>query len=219
VTRSVLVLAGGRSRRLGRDKAWVEVGGAPVLARVLRAAREALATDDPDLLVSVTDAAPFEARFSVDLANEFAGVRLIEDDVSGAGPVAGLARGLAAARGDVVAVLAADLPFVGAALIDGLFRSLAGDDAVDVVVPLVDGREQLLCAGYRASVAARAADLMAGLSAGPSGPSVAALLHTLHVSRVVTVAALSPGELAIQCRGIDTPADLAWAHEEAARRG
>lgn len=224
MTRSVLILAGGGSRRLGRDKMWVDIGGSPVVARVIDSARRAPGGATPDILVSVREAAPFQERCAADPDGVFAGIRLVTDDVPDAGPVAGLAEGLAAARGDVVVVLAGDLPFVSADLIGGLFEALEGAPDTDVIVPTLRGRDQVLCAAYRAGLATRAADLMAGVKAtgdtggsGPAGPRVDALFAGLNVCRVDSIAGRGPEELAVECRGIDTPADLAWARERVAR--
>jgi len=221
VSRSVLLLAGGASSRLGRDKAFVEVGGRTVLARAVAAARSALPGENPDILLSVRDPAPFTEAFQADPDGGFAGVRLVLDEVPDGGPVAGLAAGLAAAAGESVAVVAADLPFVTGDLLAGLLALLEEHPDVDGVVPTVSGRDQTLCAAFRARVAELATDLMDGVSgladggAGRAGPSVASLIESLDVRRVAEVAGYGPGELAVLCRGIDTPADLEWARQRA----
>ena len=222
MTRSVLLLAGGRSTRLGREKPWTVVGGRTLFARQLGAAR-----DMADLVVSVRDAGPFarallEARWSRAGENAFAlegrRLRLIPDPVPGLGPVAGLAAGLAAAEGDGVAVFSADLPFVTAGLIEGLLAALEDgrhvDPDLDAVVPVVEGRAQPLCAAYRRRVAGAASAWLVS-APEPRGPSVLGLLERLRVRRVTAVAPLGPAALADATRGIDTPEDLAWARARA----
>ena len=221
MSRSVLLLAGGASSRLGRNKALAEVGGRTVLSRVVAAARAALSDDDPDILLSVRDTAPFIDAFQADPDHHLAGVRFVLDEVPDGGPVAGLAAGLTAATGESVAVVAADLPFVTGDLIAGLLARLEEDPDVDAVVPTVNGRDQTLCAAFRARVAGVAASLVGGAvgradgAVSGAGPSVVSLVESLQVRRADEVAGYGAAELAVLCRGIDTLADLEWARERA----
>ncbi|MFV1988951.1 MAG: molybdenum cofactor guanylyltransferase [Gemmatimonadota bacterium] len=210
MSRSALLLAGGASSRLGRDKALVEIGGRTVLSLVASAARSALSSDAPDILLSVRDAASFAGALQVDPDDILAGVRLVFDEVPDRGPVAGFAAGLAAATGEIVAVVAADLPFVTGDLLAGLLTLLEEDPDVDAVVPTVGGRDQTLCAAFRSRVAGVAADLLDRATVG-AGPSVVSLIASLDVRRVSEVAGYGAEDLAVLCRGIDTPADLEWA--------
>ncbi len=107
---SVVVLAGGRSRRMGRDKAALPVAGhGSLLGRQLALAaalqpRERLLSHRRDQHL----AAPGD-------------VRRIHDD-GGAGPLGGVAAALGAMRGDALLVLAVDLP----ALQPDLLRRIVG---------------------------------------------------------------------------------------------
>jgi molybdopterin-guanine dinucleotide biosynthesis protein A len=230
VTRSAVLLAGGRSRRLGRDKPLVEIGGRTILERTL----EATAAVE-DIVLSVRDAAPHLAvlvragwrlsgpetgddRAFRELLRGTRRLRVVPDPTPDLGPVAGLAAGLAAARGDRAVVLAADLPFVTASLVERLFDALDRTPACDAVVPSIDGREQPLLAAYRTRVTAAAASRLAAVpdaggrsGSARGGPSVAGLLHALRVVRI-DGAALGPiEEVRRAARGIDTPLDLEWA--------
>src|SRR3954467_7209728 len=90
-----VVLAGGKARRLGgQPKPQLEVGGRSMLAAVLAAVDGA----DPRVVVGPPQPGP-------------AGARLVGEEPPGGGPVPALAAGLAVVGTDVVAVLAADLPF------------------------------------------------------------------------------------------------------------
>ncbi|MDH3733924.1 MAG: NTP transferase domain-containing protein, partial [Gemmatimonadota bacterium] len=187
-------------------------GDQTVLGRLLDSARAARVSD---LLVAVRDAETAHDWLEA-TGHELDDVRLVEDVRVGLGPVAGLAA-LGAARGAAVAVLSADLPFVTAALIDGLLDELetGGEDAV---IPRVEGRDQWLCAAYRSGVGEVASRLIADLDASSSaGPSVRDLLGHLSVRRIERVRGVAAGDLATACRGIDTPADLEWARSLAAR--
>jgi molybdopterin-guanine dinucleotide biosynthesis protein A len=95
-----IVLAGGTARRLdGADKPMLEVDGDPMLVRVLDAVGGARTR------VVVGPRRPIDRD-----------VIWCRERPSGSGPVAGLAAGLPLTRADVVVVLAADLPWIAAAV-------------------------------------------------------------------------------------------------------
>ncbi|HEY8491167.1 MAG TPA: molybdenum cofactor guanylyltransferase [Dehalococcoidia bacterium] len=122
------VLAGGRSRRMGTDKARLELGGRPLLFYVL----DALTTVADDLLV----VGPRHRLPPLPPA-----VRAVEDRRPGRGPLEGIATALRESRGRWVLVAACDLPFLQPALLRELCDRAAGCDAV---VPHVGGRHHLL---------------------------------------------------------------------------
>ena len=88
-----LVLAGGRSRRMGTDKALLTVDGRPLVSHV--ATR--LATLCPTVLVAPGPRRLLQVVWPQD-----------DDRIAGAGPLAGILGGLAAATTPLVAVVAAD---------------------------------------------------------------------------------------------------------------
>lgn len=94
------VLAGGQSRRMGRNKALLRLAGEPLWRRQLRLLREAGA--QPVLLVQ----APGQRALRRDV---------LRDTVRDAGPLAGLHAALTACPAPLLAVLAVDLPALDAA--------------------------------------------------------------------------------------------------------
>lgn len=217
MSRSVLLLAGGRSRRLGHAKSAVRIGAQTVLERMLDAVREVDLGPSPDILISVRDAADFRERHAGRGA-ALDGVRLVEDERPNLGPVAGLAAGLGAATGDVVAVLGADTPFITAGLVEGLLRELEAAPDADVVIPEVEGRAQRLCAAYRSGLGAHARELVDAATGPEEGPRVTDLLDRGRVRLVRELPGQDPASWVVQCRGIDTPADLQWAIERVLAR-
>jgi molybdopterin-guanine dinucleotide biosynthesis protein A len=140
----VVVLTGGGSRRMGRDKATLDVGGASLLDRTL-------AGVPADVPVVVAGPA---------VSMDRPGVRFVQEDPLGGGPVAGLEAALALTSTPVVVLLATDLPLIGT-LPELLAAELAGDDSADppldgVLVEDASGRPQQLCAAYRTSALRRA---------------------------------------------------------------
>ncbi len=129
---AAFILAGGKSSRMGADKAFVEFEGRTLLARALEVARSVT----PDVRI-VGDAERFAA---------FAAV--VEDVFRGCGPLGGIHAGLRASEVELNLVLAVDLPFVSWAWLRYLIgRAQAERDAV-AVVPRAGGW-QPLCAVYR----------------------------------------------------------------------
>ena len=128
---TAVALAGGRSRRFGRDKALEPFGGEPLLHRVSR--RLALATQAAETLVVVSD--PERARELPLLP----GQRLVYDAVPGCGPLGGIFAALLSSRTEWVCVAACDMPFLSAPLLRRLAERRAG---VDAVAPAPGGRPE-----------------------------------------------------------------------------
>lgn len=130
---TAVVLAGGASSRMGRDKALLELDGSPLVQRLVRALEPHFA----EVLVS--------ARRASDYA--FVGCPVIPDPVAGQGPLGGMAAALQAARHDPVFFTPCDLAEPPVDLAVRLLRAL-GD--ADVVLPRhTDGRLEPLIAGLR----------------------------------------------------------------------
>jgi len=126
---SVAVLTGGESRRMGRDKALLEVGGRTLVGRVVDAAQAAGAHR------VVTLGGP----------DREIGVAHLPDRESGRGPLAGIASALSSLGPDPVVVLACDLPGIDPATIRLVAESLGTHD---VAVARTD-RLEPLCSAWR----------------------------------------------------------------------
>jgi molybdopterin-guanine dinucleotide biosynthesis protein A len=206
---ALLVLAGGRSRRMGRDKAWLPVDGRPVLLRVLAAGRDA------GVGQAVVVASPGQS-----LPPLPAGVTRVDDPAerSYEGPLSGMAVGLEhlAARGVALAGLAAcDAVWLGPTHLRFVLEQLRAHPELDAVVPedepRPDGTRRLhpLCAAVRVAPACRAAQAL--LQAGER--AARALLHDLS-ARGLPVAALPDPRVTWAC---NTPEE--WAEAVAALQG
>jgi molybdopterin-guanine dinucleotide biosynthesis protein A len=129
---AVFILAGGKSTRMGTDKAFVTLDGKTLLARALEVAR--LVTADVRI---VGDAAKFGAFASV-----------VEDVFRECGPLGGIHAALRASAAELNLMLAVDLPFVSRALLEYLIARAQSSDAT-VTVARTGGGWQPLCAVYR----------------------------------------------------------------------
>jgi len=128
---SSVILAGGQSRRLGQDKAFVEVGGQPLIERVLQVVR---ALSD-DVVIVTNDPARYERL----------GVRLVGDIYPGKASLGGIYTGLASARAEQALVVGCDMPFLNLGLLRHMIRLAAG---YAVVIPRYDGYLEPLHAIY-----------------------------------------------------------------------
>ncbi|SHK70030.1 molybdenum cofactor guanylyltransferase [Rhodothermus profundi] len=150
---TALLLAGGRSRRFGTDKARAEVNGRPMLQRVYDVARRFT----PHVLLSVRA----DGDFYFDLVPP--AVPRLLDPVPDAGPLAGLVAGLRTARTPWLLALACDLPFLTKEALQPLLEARTAD--VTAVVPITsDGYRQPLCALYHVAAVRPVAE--AQLTAG-----------------------------------------------------
>lgn len=156
---SGIVLAGGRSRRMGTDKASLVLGGVSMLQRSID--RLAPAVDE---LVLV--GAPGRVLPSVVTSLD---VRLVEDPVEGEGPLVGIAAGLEACGGEAAVVVAVDMPFVEAALLRRLVERLSADHRW--AVPIAEDRPQPLCSAFATSALSV---IRVHLEAGDRAPMAAA---------------------------------------------
>jgi molybdopterin-guanine dinucleotide biosynthesis protein A len=161
-----VVLAGGDARRLdGADKPALEIGGATLLDRVLAACAGARRT------VCVGPARPTARP-----------VRWTREEPAGGGPVAALAAGFGEASAALVLVLAADLPFLDAALVHALVREAGPADGAVLVD--ADGREQWLAACYQHTALAAGLVRLRAERGRLAGASLRALVSPLALRRV-----------------------------------
>ncbi|UCC88043.1 MAG: molybdenum cofactor guanylyltransferase [Anaerolineales bacterium] len=117
---SVAILAGGQSRRMGQDKAFLPVGGRPVIERVLE--RVTPLSDDLMLVVDVP------------MKYGHLGQRMVVDVLPGKGALGGIYTSIHAARHQHCLVVACDMPFLNADLLDHMASLAIG---FDVVIPRI----------------------------------------------------------------------------------
>jgi molybdopterin-guanine dinucleotide biosynthesis protein A len=141
---TAIVLAGGRSSRMGTPKALLLFDGEPLIAYVVATLRRLFAE-------VVVVAAPGQSLPSMPAT-------LVRDEVEHQGPVAGIYYGLRAAGGDVSFVTSCDSAFLNVDLIAHLVSEIPEHD---VVVPHWQGRHQPLHAVYRRSVSPLLAEQLA----------------------------------------------------------
>ena len=193
---SIFILAGGKSTRMGSDKAFLELDGLPLIDRVLALARTV------SEMVSIVGE---RAKFS-----EFAPV--IEDVYPSHGPLGGIHAALASSQADCNLILGIDLPFLTAPLLRYV-RSEAQASGATVTVPFASGHYHTLCAVYRKEFASVAE------SALQSGKNRIDTLFAGVPVRLLEEAELTQaGFHASIFRNVNTPEDWEQAKQEFASR-
>ncbi len=194
-----IVLAGGRATRFGADKLAADVGGRPLLHRAILAV--AAVSDEVVVVIGSDGARPLLP------ADADVRVHVVRDAVAHRGPLAGLAAGLAAARGRLAILVGGDQPSLSPAILAELLLWLgqeADGSPLDAVALAEDGLLRPLPAALRVATAR---------------PVVVALLdggsrNLLSLFERLRVGTLEPERWRIldpdgaSLRDVDTPADL-----------
>ena len=135
---TAIVLCGGRSTRMGSDKASLPFGNETMLERISRIVSE------------VTDEVIVVGRRDQDAST-------MHDAIEAQGPLAGIAAGLSASKTDLNVIVACDMPLIKPAVLRRLV-SLIDDN--DICVAVVDGHASALCGVYRSRIASDAQELL-----------------------------------------------------------
>ena len=215
---SIVILSGGKSKRMGTDKGSLKIGGESFVGHLIRQFSTcSLANTAPapivpkEILLSVRDKE--SGSYDEDL-------RYVYDIYPGCGPLSGIHSALSACRSEWLFVVSCDTPFVDSLFLEELFRrgsemdrlwtgnsknpaapavSTATMLPVEAIVPVSeDGRRHGTCAFYHKSVLMKLEEqLMSG------NYRVMAFLDRLNV-RYVEAGEISEGEKKLQ--NINTPA-------------
>jgi molybdopterin-guanine dinucleotide biosynthesis protein A len=137
---TIAINAGGMSRRMGQDKAFLPVGGVPMIWRVIHATA---ALDATDTIIVTRNSARF-AGFTA---------FVVEDIWPVGGVLGGIHTALTAAPSDYVLMLPVDMPFVSPSLLGYMVGLLDGDDLPHVIVPRTADGLQPMHALYSVRIA------------------------------------------------------------------
>jgi molybdopterin-guanine dinucleotide biosynthesis protein A len=183
---SGFVLAGGRSSRMGRDKALLEIDGVTLIVRAVT------------LLRSVLDEATVIASKA---GYESLGLRIVGDDFPGFGPLGGIATALHISKKPWNLVIACDLPYLSKAWLEYLIERALKSEA-DAVVPMNVRGPEPLCAMYHKNAEQR---IRTGVEGGIRKVTDSfANLHVEHVEPDEWKGFASGGPL---FKNVNSPAD------------
>jgi molybdenum cofactor guanylyltransferase len=132
---AAIVLAGGRSRRMGTDKSMLPVAGRPMIEHICRQLQGTFTR----VLISANDMEKFS----------FLGLDVIPDRIPDQGPLMAVASALEASESELNLIVSCDTPRIR---LPAVRRMLAEADEADIVIPVTDdGKRQPLFAVYRRS--------------------------------------------------------------------
>ncbi len=129
-----IILAGGKSSRLGRNKALQVLDGKSLIQHVV----DRLSVLSAEIIMVTGEGESIPCSSSVM-------VRTVPDACVGRGPLAGLYSGLAASRSNSALAVGCDMPFLSVDLLAHMYRI---SSAFDAVVPRVEDKVEPLCAFY-----------------------------------------------------------------------
>ncbi|MHC4288671.1 MAG: molybdenum cofactor guanylyltransferase [Planctomycetota bacterium] len=133
---TAIIMAGGKSSRMGQDKAVLEINGTPAIRYVF----EQLRPHFDQILVSSSNT----------VKHSLPGVTVVPDEVADKGPLMGIASTLRVSRNDTNFVIACDIPEVDIAFVRQMIRESNGFDAV--VPQTGQGRYEPLFAVYKKNI-------------------------------------------------------------------
>ncbi len=195
---TAVVLAGGRSTRLGRDKAMLEFGGRPLLARVVDTASSLC----DEVIVAGAWRRP----------EQWTGIDAVwVDDAAGiAGPLAGLRSGIKASTRPLCLAVACDMPFLSGPLLEHLIESIGDSDAC---VPRVNSTVQPLHAVYSTRILPIIDSFIRS-----GGRSLLGLLDRLNAAYLSEHDCAAFDASGLSTFSLNTREDVQFAVEEWARR-
>jgi len=129
---TAIVLAGGKSTRMGTDKGWIDINGATFMARIINTVRPLVSN-----IIIVSD----DARY-----DQF-GTKRVTDIIPDAGPLGGIFSGLFYSETAINLVLSCDVPLIHEAVITELLKG--NDPEKDIVQLQSQGKTMPLIALYK----------------------------------------------------------------------
>ena len=135
-----IILARGKSSRLGRDKAWEDVGGQRIIDRVIGALQSSC-----DEVLIIGDRPERQNELSLPKCIQYR-----SDELKGRGSIGGLYTGLKASDTLWSLVVACDMPFISRELIRFML-SIISKNRCDAIVPVINGRYQPTHALYNST--------------------------------------------------------------------
>lgn len=130
---TAFILAGGKSTRMGTDKAFVTLDGCTLLAKALEVARSVAA----------------DVRIVGDAAKYAVFAPVVEDIFRGCGPLGGIHAALRASQTELNLILAVDVPFASGTFLQYLISRARSAPPASVTVARTGEGWQPLCAVYR----------------------------------------------------------------------
>lgn len=130
--RSVIILCGGRSRRMGKDKGSLVLNDKPMLIHVLDTVKEIA-----DEIVLVLRDQEQINQYKTILRDIEVSIKIVTDETKDQGPLVGILTGLSYIKSEYAQILPCDSPFISKSFVLKMFE-IAGTKEFDAVVPIWD---------------------------------------------------------------------------------
>lgn len=137
-----IVLAGGKSSRMGSDKGMIKLNGKKFIEYII----EALIPNVSDIIIIANN----------DKYNNL-GYEVYEDIIKECGPLGGIYTGLMNSRTESNIIVSCDIPFINSGLIKHIIKNMG---RADISVPVFEGNTEPLCAVYTKGIAGKLHDLI-----------------------------------------------------------
>lgn len=190
------ILAGGRSSRMGADKALLELNGKPLIVHTIELARQV--SRDVKIVGNPLTLASYGA--------------VIEDVYRGRGPLGGIHAALTASESDWNLILAVDLPFLTVPFLKYLIAESQAS-GVTVTVPSTDGFLHPLCGVYRKQFA-----IVAERALAEARNKIDALYPEVSLRVISEEEMLDNGLSSAMFRNLNTPEEWEQARQSFATR-
>ncbi|MFD2726331.1 molybdenum cofactor guanylyltransferase [Hyunsoonleella rubra] len=138
-----IILAGGKSSRMGSDKGLLKLNEKPFVQYSIDALKPLVS----EILI-VSDNTDYDVF----------GLKRIEDEIKDAGPVSGIYSGLEASKTDYNLVLSCDIPMISAEVLKLLVNAI--ESTTEIIQAESDGKSMPLIAIYRSAVKNKFYDLL-----------------------------------------------------------
>jgi molybdenum cofactor guanylyltransferase len=189
---TAFVLAGGKSSRMGSDKAFLQAGGQSLIVHSLALAKSVAS----------------EVKISGDPEKFGSLAKIVPDKFTGRGPLGGIHAALLDSATEYNLILGVDLPFVCSSFLSFLMSAANSSHAM-VTVPFIGGHLQTLCAVYRKEFLRHAES---ALAAGRN--KIDALFPGVLVRVIDEQEILAAGFNISMFRNVNTPEDWELAKRE-----
>lgn len=144
--KSIIILCGGRSKRMGKDKGSLLLNDKPMVLHVLDTVKDIA----DEIILVLRDTSQIESYNSILNYNDMP-LKLVTDKIKDEGPLVGILTGLSYINSDYAQILPCDSPFISKEFVLKMFE-LAEIDDFDAIVPLWnDGHIEPLHSLYKRS--------------------------------------------------------------------
>ncbi len=145
--KSFIILCGGRSKRMGKDKGSMILNGKPMILHVL----DTISNIADEIILVLRDEDQVK-RYKELLEDKYSSLKFVTDKTKDKGPLIGLFTGLSAIRSDYAQILPCDSPFISRIFVLNMFKAAEYGEFEALVPQWEDGHIEPLHSIYKKTV-------------------------------------------------------------------